>query len=153
VRLRRRARPRVTGGDRGLQGIRAERAAERLGPLERRQATTDEELIPARAVLIEQQDRLSRRADPRPRARRLDLHQRDETVALRLPGSQLGQDPAEPQRVLAQRRAHPVVASRRRVALVEDEVDYLQHRRKTGGALLAARDLEGTCAAAMVRLA
>jgi hypothetical protein len=35
---------------------RAEPAAECLGALERRETTTDEELIPAGAVLIEQQD-------------------------------------------------------------------------------------------------
>jgi len=49
-------RSRVTGGDRGLQRIGAEPAAECLGALERRETTTDEELIPAGAVLIEQQD-------------------------------------------------------------------------------------------------
>ena len=57
--------------------------------------------------------------------------------------SELGQDAAEPQRVLAERRPHPVVAGGRRVALVEDEVDDLEHRRQAGGELGPARDLEG----------
>ena len=39
------------------------------------------------------------------------------------PRHELGQHAAEPQRVLAQRGPHPVVARRRRVALVEDQVD------------------------------
>ena len=137
-----RARPRVAGGDRGLQRVRPERAAERLGALERREAAADEQLVPARAVLIEQQDRLARRPDPRAQPRRLDLHQRDQAVHLGLVGHQLGQDAAEPQRVLAQRRPHPVVAGGRRVALVEDEVDHLEHRREPPAELGAARDLE-----------
>ena len=37
---------------------------------------------------------------------------------------------------------HPVVAGGRRVALVEDEVDDLEHRRQAGGELGAARHLE-----------
>ena len=37
---------------------------------------------------------------------------------------------------------HPVVARGRRVALVEHEVDHLEHRREPRGALGAARDLE-----------
>ena len=81
--------------------------------------------------------------DARPRARRLDLHQRDEAVDLRLLRSELGQDAPEPQRVLAERGPHPVVAGGRRVALVEDEVDDLEHRRQAGGELGSARDLEG----------
>ena len=36
-----------------------------LGARERREAAADEQLIPARAVLVEQQDRLARRADAR----------------------------------------------------------------------------------------
>src|SRR5437667_4019111 len=55
VGLRRRTRSCVTGGDRGLQRVRPLRAAERLGPLERHETTTDEDVIPARPVLIEQQ--------------------------------------------------------------------------------------------------
>ena len=62
---------------------------------------------------------------------------------LRLLRSELGQDAAETQRVLAERRSHPVVAGGRRVALVEDEVDDLEHRRQPGGALGPAGDLEG----------
>ena len=48
----------MAGGDRRLERVRAARAAELLGALERRQAATDEQLIPERAVLIEQQDGL-----------------------------------------------------------------------------------------------
>jgi hypothetical protein len=74
----------------------------------RRETTADEERIPQRAVLIEQEDGLSRRGDPRPRARGLDLHQRHESLDLRLLRSEFGRDAAEMERLLAQRRSHPV---------------------------------------------
>ena len=63
------------------------------------------------AVLVEQQDRLAVRADPGRGARRLDLHQRHEPVHLGLLRRELGQDPAEAQRLVAQRRG---ASSRRR---------------------------------------
>ena len=60
----------------------------------------------------------------------------------------------EPQRVLAQRRAHPVVARGRRVPLVEDEVDDLEHRRQARVAARRPRGTSnGTRASASVRLA
>src|SRR6266446_10630455 len=92
------ARPCVAGGDRGLERIRTEPSAELLGALERGETAAHEQVIPARAVLIEQEDRLARRADPRERARRLDLHQRDEAVDLGLIRNELGHDAAETQR-------------------------------------------------------
>ncbi len=62
---------------------------------------------------------------------------------LRLLRHELCQDPAEAQGVLAQRRSHPVVAGGRRVALVEYEVDHLEHRGQTGGEVHSAGNLEG----------
>jgi hypothetical protein len=41
-------------------------------------------------------------------------------------GDEGGKDSTEPQRVLAQLEAHPVVATSGGVALVEDEVDDLE---------------------------
>ena len=49
---------------------------------------------------------------------------------------QLGQHAAQAQRLVAQRRAHPVVAGGGGVAFVEDQVDHLEHR---GQALAPAR--------------
>src|SRR5438034_7931599 len=51
--LRRGPGPRMTGGDCGLQRVRAKRAAELLSAFERGQTAADEELIPATAVLID----------------------------------------------------------------------------------------------------
>ena len=66
----RRARPRMAGGDRRLQRVGPERAAELLGALERRQPAADQQAIPARAVLIQQQHRLAVGADARARRAR-----------------------------------------------------------------------------------
>jgi hypothetical protein len=50
---------RVTGSDLGLQYIWARFAAECLHTFQRGKTTTDQQLVPVRTVLIEQQDRLS----------------------------------------------------------------------------------------------
>src|SRR4051794_10633959 len=100
----------MAGGDGGLQRVRASGASERLGPLKRLEASTDEEVVPSRAVLVEQEDGLSRRAGPGPRARGLDLHEREEPVDLRLVRDEPGQDSPEPERVLGERGPQPVVA-------------------------------------------
>src|SRR5262245_34583934 len=120
-------RPRMTSGDRGLKRIRPKRAPERFGSLQRRETATDEELIPARAVLLEKRDDLSRRADTRPRPRRLNLHQRDESVDLRLLRNKPGQDTPETQRLIAQLKPHPTLAGGRRVTFVEDEIDDFEN--------------------------
>ena len=95
------------------------------------------------AVLLQQQHRLAVGSSPRGEARGLDLHERHEAVHFRLGGRQLGENAAEAQRLLAELRAHPVIARRRRVPLVENEVDDRQHRGEALGKLRPARDLEG----------
>src|SRR5215208_6147606 len=111
----------MTSRDRGLEGVRAVRTIQLLCPVQCCEATADEQLIPASTILIEQQDRLSRGAEPRPSARFLDLHQRHQTMDLRLRRRQLGQDPAQTKRLLRELRSHPVIAGGCRVALVEYE--------------------------------
>ena len=132
----------MAGGDRGLQRVRPQRAAELLGAPQPVEATLHEQVVPARAVLIGEQHRLPVRPDPRPQPRGLELHQRQQAVDLGLAGHQRGEDPSEAQGVRAQRRADPVLAGARRVALVEHEVDHLEHRRQTLGQLVATRDLK-----------
>src|SRR5262245_16326005 len=114
----------MTGGDRSLQSVRAQRAPERLGTLERCETATDEELIPSRAVLLEERDGLSRRADPCTRPGGLDLHQGDQSVRLRFLWNQLCEDATETQRLFAERWPHPMLTSGRRIALVEDEINH-----------------------------
>ena len=82
-----------------------ERAAQRLGARERGEAAADEQLVPARAVLVEEQDRLARRARRAPRAREAWI-----SISATRPctsgssGRELGEDAAEAQRVLARAR-------------------------------------------------
>ena len=113
--------------------------AQSLGPVQRRQAPSDEEVVPSGPVLVEEQHRRSRRTDPGPQTRRLDLHQRHEAVDLGLVHQELGQDPTQTKRVLAQRRARPVVARGGRVPLVEHEIEHLEHRRQAGVAVGSPR--------------
>ena len=121
---------------------RAERAAERLRPREGGEPAVDEHVVPARAVLVEQQHGLSGRPDARAEAGRLDLHQGDQAMDLGLLGDQLGEDAPQAQRLLAERRAHPVVPGRGRVALVEDQVDHLEHGVEALGEVVPRRQLE-----------
>ena len=143
----RRARPGMTGGDGGLERVRPELATTLaragFGARERGKAAADQKLVPPRAVLVQQQDRLAGRAGARAQTRGLDLHERHEAVHLGLVGRQLGQDAAQTQRVLAQLRPQPVAAGGGRVALVEDEVDHLEHGGQALGKLGPARYLEG----------
>src|SRR5207253_3262772 len=58
----------MTRGDCGLERVWTSCSAELFCALERGETASDQELIPVRAVLIEQQDGLSRWAHTRPRA-------------------------------------------------------------------------------------
>jgi hypothetical protein len=132
----------MADGDGGLHDIRAGRLAEPLGAQQRREAPADQELVPAAAVLLQQRDGLSGRAEPRPQARRLDLHQRHQAVHLGVTRAELGQHAAQAERLVAEFRPGPVFAGGRGVALVEDQVDDLEHRCQPSGALAGRRDLE-----------
>jgi hypothetical protein len=63
-------------------------------------------------------------------------------VHLRLGRGQARQQPAQTQRLLAQGRAHPIVAGRRRIPLVEDQIDDLQYGRQPLGRLGRRRQLD-----------
>ena len=136
-------RPRVTGDDRGLQHIRTRCSADRLGAIEGLQPAADEELIPPCSVLLEERDWFSRRPDPRPCSRRLDLHQRYQTMGLGFLRHKFGEDAAESQRFMAKRRSHPVFASGRRITFVKDQVDDLKDRGQTGIERICAGDFKG----------
>ena len=97
---------------------------------------------PAPAVLIQEQDRLSRRPRARSQARCLDLHQRKKPLGLWLLWRQRSQGASQTERLLAEVRPHPVVPCSGRVPLVEDEVDDLQDRRQAALELAAAWHLE-----------
>ena len=54
-----------------------------------------------------------------------------------------GKNAAKTKGVLAQLRPDPVLTGGCRIALIEDEIDDLQHRRQAGRAISPDRDLEG----------
>jgi hypothetical protein len=58
----------MTRGDFGLEHVGSPGSANAQGPFERGEAAADEELIPQGAVLIEQENRFSRRSDSGPRS-------------------------------------------------------------------------------------
>ncbi len=70
-------RSRVAGGDRGLQGVRPQRAAELLGPPQPGQATLHEQMVPARAVMVGEQTQ--RQRDARLPGQHRMAHHEDQT--------------------------------------------------------------------------
>ena len=112
VRLLHRWRPGVAGRDLGLQRVRTERALQRLRASQRGETASDEQLVPAGAVLVREEDGLAGRTEACASARGVNLHQRYEAVDLGLAGDELGEDASQPQRVLAKLRPDPVVALR-----------------------------------------
>ena len=106
------------------------------------QPVPDEQPVPPPPVLVGEQHRLARRVGAGAHARSLQFHQRDQPVRLGLACHQPGQDPAEPHRLGAQRRPHPVRTPGRRVALVEHQVDDLEDRGQAARDLGPRRDLE-----------
>ena len=135
-------RARVAGGDRRLQRVRAARAAELARRARARRGRGGSAADPS----ARGSDRAAGSA--RPTGRRAPASATPGSPSARrgrgprARAEQLGQDAAEPQRILAERRPHPVVAGGRRVALVEDEIDHLEHRRQARGELGAAGHFE-----------
>src|ERR1041384_5228033 len=111
----------MTGRDGRLQRVRTRGTAQRLGARKRRETATDQDVIPAAAVLVEEQHRLAAGTDARAQPRRLDFHQRDEPVHFRLLRRQLGKDATETERVVTELRSDTVFAAGPRVALINDD--------------------------------
>src|SRR5437879_6240892 len=117
----------MTRCDRRLQSVRPERAAEFFRTLESHQSAAHENAIPSRAILIEQWDRFARRSDARLESRCLNLHERDEAVHFRLVRNELAEDASEPESLFAERRPQQIIAGRRRVTFIEDEINDFEH--------------------------
>ena len=71
----------------------------------------------------------------------MEEHQAQQAGDLILRGQHLHQHPAEPDRLGAKLAANELVGLRRRVPLVEDQVDRRQHRGQARRELLGLRDL------------
>jgi len=112
----------MTRGDRSLQAIWPHCRAQLLRAFECREAAPDKQAIPASSILVEQQYGCSIGADASAQTRRLQLHERYQAGSFRLLRRKRRQHTPQPQCIVAQRRAHPAVAGRCSVALIEDEI-------------------------------
>ena len=133
----------VAGDNGRLQGIEAARSAKLARPPERLHPPPNLELIPERAVLVEHEDRLARRVGTRRRARGVQLHQGQQSMGFGLVRRDGGEHAAHAKRFVAELGTQPVLAARRGVAFVEDEVDDLQHRGEPLRQFFALRRLIG----------
>ena len=96
-----------------------------------------------RAVLLEHQNRLARGIGARRRARGVQLHQRQQTVGFGLVRRDRSQHAAHAKRFMAELRTQPMLAARRGIAFVEDEIDDFEHGGEPFRQLFAARRLVG----------
>ena len=133
----------MAGGDLGLDGIPADGCAEVLGAAQGGEAATDQELVPAGAVLIVEQDGRAARIGPRSQSGRLEFQQRLEPVHLGVVGDEAGQQAGEPDALMAQIRPRPGVALGGGIPLVEDQVDDRQHVVEAVRAFLTGRQFQG----------
>ena len=108
--------------------------------------------VPQRAVLIAEHDERTVRPGPGPTTRRHEQHQGQEAHDLGFVGHQVAQHAAETHGLVAEVVACELVARRRRVALVEDEVDDGEDRAQAVGQLGAAGDAVGNARTLDLRL-
>ena len=112
----------MRGGDRGLELVRPGPAqADRA--LEHPEALVDAGPVPERAVLVVEEHELPVRADARRAAGVLEEHEREQPEHLGLVGHEHGEELPETDRLVAELLADVVAPGRRRVALVEHEVE------------------------------
>ena len=100
--------------------------AGRQRALDERPALGDPAGVPARPVLVVEQDELPVRPDPRLPASVVEEHQRQQAHDLGLVGEQRPHDPRQADRLARELAAHERVARGRGVALVEDQVEDLE---------------------------
>ena len=152
VRLLRRWRRGVDGGDRGLELVGpnaslGQRRSEALG------AGGDLIAVPQAAVLIGEQDEIALGVEAGLAPGVVEQHERQETVDLGLIGDELAQHAAQADRFRAQIVADELVPCGGAVSLVEHQVQHVEHGIETLGALGRLRNGEGMPAARILRLA
>jgi hypothetical protein len=95
--------------------------------------------VPQPAILIFQEHELAIRARARVASRVLEKHECEQPGHLGLVGHQGAEDAREPDRLGAQLPPHERLGGRRRVALVEDQVERGEHRGESVGQLVVGR--------------
>ena len=103
-------------------------------------ASVDPGSIPARPVLIGQQDDVAILCGPRGPSRILEQHQRQQAERLRV-GQQIDHEPAKADRLIGQVLADDGCSGGGRVSLGEHEIDDAQHCVQSGRQLLGRRHL------------
>ena len=126
----------MEGRDRRLHDV-GSTPVQRESTIERRPAFGDLRGVPSRAVLVGQQHDLVV-VETSLAASVEQQHQREHALHLRLVGHQLGDRPAEHDRLVGQVAA----GGRARVALVEDQVDDGKHRDEPVGQQVIGRHAE-----------
>ena len=118
----------VDGGDSRLELVRAKTGvSQRIG--DERDALIDELAVPPAAILVGERDQGSVRAGTCRQAGLGEQHQGEQAGYLAIAGQQTVQEPGEADRLAGEITAGELGSGSRRVALVEDEVQHLQHRR------------------------
>src|SRR5215470_9288533 len=102
--------PHVTGSNRRLQSIVSSTAAESLRVFERGHSSVNLRVVPQRAILIRQQDRLTVASTASHSARRIEFHESQKRVHFRLVRKKLRQHASEPQRLVAECSPHPLLS-------------------------------------------
>ena len=136
------AGPGMTGDDCGLQRVVTRPAAQPLRMVKCSHASLYLDVVPPRPVLVEQQNGFSVLTLACRGPRRLQLHQRQQTVDLRFIGKKFHEDAPQPQRVITKLFPHPLIAEGGRISFVEDEVDHRENGLKPAAQLVRTRDLE-----------
>ena len=100
--------------------------------------------VPARAVLVVERDRIAGGVGPCVATGVGEQQQREQAERLGVVGHQRREQAGQADRLVAQSRARTSsVAVGRRVALVEDQVDDVQHAREALGQLVVGRHAVG----------
>ena len=128
----------VARGDRGVQLVRAG-AAGLERPFQQGGALGNLGRVPSAAVLVAEQDELTRVAGSGLPARVGEQQQRQQARDLRLVRHERRERAGEPDRLLTQRASHQVGAIRCQVTLGEDQVDGPEHRRQASRQVFTAR--------------
>ena len=126
-------------GNRRLQAVRPESPRGQRS-LHQRTPFGDQCGIPARPILVVQQNQFSARRAPRRPPRLMQQHQRQQAHDLRL-RQQLHQQPTQPNRFAGQVFARQLSAHRRRIAFVEHQINHPQHAVEALGQFAQAGDL------------
>ena len=100
-------------GDRRLHLVRTGRHRADA-PVEHRQALGDRVAVPPRAVLLLERHEVAVSVDPGRPTRVVQQHQREQPTASGSSGISVNQHPRQPDRLLAELRAHEVGTGRRR---------------------------------------